>query len=92
MIQLEIWFDRALGTPFELELSRQPQTYEFERREATTFKRRTATPWLVYIFRDCDGVPTEVINIAEAVEERYRKPVRIYPMILNTAPAQSTSD
>ena len=95
MIQLEIWFDRALGTPFELELNRMPATIEYERRDATTYKRRTATPWLVYAFRHVisEADIATIIEIANRVEERYKKRVRIYPSVhLNTDAAQPTSD
>lgn len=95
MIHLEIWFDRALGTPFELELNRLPTTIEYERREATTFKRRTATPWLVYVFRHLPTGPDDVVDIIEIanrVEERYKKAVRIYQSAINTGAVPSVSD
>ena len=89
---LEIWFERVIGTPFELELGRHPVGFEYEKREATTYLRRTAKPWVVYTFRFFDDINEDIVSIAEAIEHRYHKDIRVYRMRFNTVAAPSISD
>lgn len=73
----EIWLPNGLGGAFEEQLMKLPEAYEYERRDAITYKRRTMSSWIVYAFEldiELDAEP--IIAVAEKVQQRYQKEVR----------------
>jgi len=76
-LRQEIWLPNGLGGAFEEQLNKLPDTYEYERRDTATYKRRTLESWVVYTFElDIEADAEPIIACAEKVQARYQKEVR----------------
>lgn len=74
---LEIWIPNGLGGAFDDQLMKLPKAFEYERRDAVTYHRRTVESWIVYSFESTTtGETQQLMGAAEKVKDRYRKEVR----------------
>lgn len=74
---MEIWIPNGLGGAFDDQLQRLPKAFEYERRDAVTYHRRTVDSWIVYSFEPTTtGETQQLMAVAEKVRDRYQKEVR----------------
>ena len=63
MIRQEIWLPNGLGGAFDDQLMKLPQAYEYERRDAVTYHRRTVSSDAKY------GSPLRIPTIVPSASE-----------------------